>query len=106
MESLDFLKDSLDLFGLLGIVEFDLQMEVARADAGLRAAEVLLQFVQLHLLAELVAEQAQLCRGDLAASRALGHGARQWKLSWLTQHSILGADAIRRAMLTELWLRW
>ena len=94
MKSLDFLKDSFDLFCFVGIVELDLQVEVARADAGLGATEVLLQLVQLNLLTELVAEQAQLCRGDLAASRALGQGACQWKLSWLTQHPILGANAI------------
>ena len=41
---------------------------MARADSSMGAAEVLLQLMELDLLTELVTEEAQLGRGDLAAA--------------------------------------
>ena len=41
---------------------------MARANPSMGAAEVLLQLVELDLLTQLVAEEAQLGRGDLAAA--------------------------------------
>ena len=74
LDSFYLAEDAFYLLGFLGVVELYLEVEVARANPSMGAAEVLLQLVELDLLTELVAEEAQLGRGDLAAACALGEG--------------------------------
>lgn len=85
MDSFYLAEDAFYLLGFLGVVELYLEMEVARANASMGAAEVLLQFMELDLLTELVAEETQLGRGDLAAAWALGEGV-SYTSAWMTIH--------------------
>jgi len=85
LDSFYLAKDALYLLGFLGVVELYLEVEVARANPSMGAAEVLLQLVELDLLTQLVAEEAQLGRGDLAAACALGEGV-SCSSAWMTVH--------------------